>query len=288
MRFRKNLSVLLCILLSCLCFAGCNGVDDYPVSVGGTNITKQPQKVVAFSEQAASAIFALGYDSYLVGAPAEFLETEIAGITNIGYTRFVDFEKVYDLKPDVVIVPGQLEASYLESMKLRDIAVVTLETPTKYSEIGPYYLALSKLFLGNNNYSEAYDACYGEIQRTVKSVKLLNSGVNKKVGVFVEPDFPITGDTLGGEALKEAGFNNIGEGFEYYMMSNDEIIAANPDVIFCNIGDSEAILSKESYKTITAVKNAAVYEIDVSALAFAAEGFTAVLQDMTTYLSKVK
>ena len=92
MRFRKNLSVLLCILLSCLCFAGCNGVDDYPVSVGGTNITKQPQKVVAFSEQAASAIFALGYDSYLVGAPAEFLETEIAGITNIGYTRFVDFE----------------------------------------------------------------------------------------------------------------------------------------------------------------------------------------------------
>ena len=92
MRFRKNLSVLLCVLLSCLCFAGCNGVDDYPVSVGGTNITKQPQKVVAFSEQAASAIFALGYDSYLVGAPAEFLETEIAGITNIGYTRFVDFE----------------------------------------------------------------------------------------------------------------------------------------------------------------------------------------------------
>lgn len=288
MKSIKILSVLLCVLIACFCFAGCNGVDDYPVTVGGAEITEAPQKVVAFSEQAASAIFALGYDSYLVGATSEFFKTEMAGVTDIGPARFVNFEKVYELKPDVIIVPGELESSYLESMKLRNIAVVTLETPKNYSEVGPYYMALSKLFLGNNDYSQAYDACYGEMARVVKSLKALNSGINKSVAVFIEPDFPITGDTMGGQVLKEIGLNNIAQNFEYYMMSNDEIIAANPDVIFCNIGDSEAILTKESYKNITAIKNAAVYEIDVPALVFAGEGFTAVLQDMTTYLSKVK
>ena len=288
MKFKKNLSVLLCILLAAFCFAGCNGVDDYPVNVGGAEITKAPQKVVAFSEQAASAIFALGYDSYLVGAPTEFFKTEMPNITDIGYTRFIDFETVYELKPDVIIVPGQLEGSYLESMKLRDISVVLLETPTNYSEIGPYYMALSKLFLGNNDYSGAYDACYGEMTRVVKSLKALNNDVDKKVAVFAEPDFPITGDTMGGQILNEIGLKNIGQNFKNYMMGYDEIVAANPDVIFCNIGDSEAILTKESYKDITAIKNAAVYEIDVPALVFAGEGFTAVIQDMTTYLSKVK
>ena len=288
MKLVKILSVFLSILLISTCFAGCDGVDDFPVTVGGASITKAPQKVVAFTEQAASAIFALGYDDYLVGAPTEFFDTEMPNITDIGYTRYVDFEAVYKLKPDVVIVPGQLEDSYLESMKLRGISVVLLETPTKYSEIGPYYMALSKLFLGNNDYTEAYNACYGEMSRVVKSLKILNSEVDKKVAVFIEPDFPITGDTMGGQILNEIGIKSIGQDYENYMMSYLEIANANPDVIFCGIGDSEAILNKESYKDITAIKNGAVYEIDIPALVFAAEGFTAVIQDMTTYLAKAK
>ncbi len=288
MKLVKILSVFISVLLVLTCFAGCDGVDDFPVTVGGANIDKAPQKVVAFSEQAASAIFALGYDDYLVGAPTEFFDTEMPNITNIGYTRYVDFEAVYDLKPDVVITPAELEASYLESMKLRNITVVTLETPTKYAEVGPYYKALAQLFLGNKDYTGAYDAVYGEMQRTVKSLKILNSEVDKKVAVFIEPDFPIGGDVLAGEVLKEIGINNVAHDFPNYMMSNDDFVASNPDVIFCAIGDSEAILKKESYKDITAIKNGAVYEIDIPALVFAAEGFTAVIQDMTTYLAKAK
>lgn len=281
----KLISILLCLVLTFVCITACND-GNFPVTVGGTEIAKAPKKVVAFSEQAASAICALGYKSYLVGAPKEFLSSPVDGVTDIGFAYNVDFEKVYSLNPDLVIVPAELVSSHKESMALRNISVVTLETPVNYSQVAPYYEALSKMFLGNNKYTQAYDTYIGESERQIADIKKENEGINKRVAVFIEPGFPVTGDTLPGQALEKVGINNIAKDHTDYMMSYIDIVKADPEVIFCGVGTSQRIMENESYKDITAIKNGAVYEIDVTAITFAAEGFVATLKEMSTYLSK--
>lgn len=284
LRIIKFLSVVLSIMLLILAFAGCKANDGYPVMVGDTEITEPPKTVAVISEQAASAIYALGYKSYLVGAPAEFLETEIEGITNLGETMFIDFEKVYELSPDVLITPAELTDSVKENLKARDITVVLLLTPTKYSEVAPYYEALSKLFLGEEKYLEAYDPCIGENERIISETKTSLNGVTKRVALYVEEGFVATGDTIAGQAMEKAGMVNIAAEHTDYMMSFVDIKVADPEVIFCPAGLSETILKEETYKELTAVKNAAVYEVDVEALVYASEGFAATLQSMSKYL----
>ena len=283
MKIIKILSVLMAILILVLSMTACKD-SGFPVTVGGAEITEPPQTVAVISEQAASAICALGYKDYLVAAPSEFLTTKMEGVTDLGSTMFIDYEKVYELSPNVLITPGELTSSVLENLKMRNINVVVLKNPSKYSEVAPYYEALSKLFLGENKYTEAYDAYIGETKRIISETKTSLQGVNKKVALFVEEGFIATGDTLAGEALEKAGFINIGSEKTDYMMSAEEIKNANPDVIFCPEGLSEIIMGMKVYKDVTAIKNGAVYEVDASALVFASEGFAATIQSMSKYL----
>lgn len=284
MKIIKILSVVMAVMLLMGSFAGCVEKSGYPVTVGGAEISKAPEKVAVLSEQAASAIYALGYKSYLVGAPSEFLETEIPGVTDLGNSMFIDYDKVYELAPDVLIVQGELSDSVMANLKSRNITVVLLETPIKYSEVAPYYEALSKLFLGEIKYTEAYDPYIGESERIISETATSLKGVTKRVALFVEEGYVATGDTIAGEALTKAGMKNIAADKTDYMMSAAEIREADPEVIFCPEGLSESIMQLEAYKDITAVKNGAVYEVDAEALVYASEGFAATIQSMAKYL----
>lgn len=280
----KFLSITLSFLLVFFAFSGCKASNGYPVTVGDTEISDPPKTVAVLSEHTASAICALGYKSYLVGAPDEFFTTEIKGIANLGETMFIDFETVYELSPDVLIIPAELADSVKENLKSRNIKTVLLQTPTKYDDIAPYYQALSKLFLGEERYIEAYNPYIDETERIIKDTKASLSGVTKRVALYVEEGFVATGDTIAGQAIERAGMVNIAAAHTDYIMSFADIKAADPEVIFCPAGLSENIIGAESYKEITAVKNGAVYEVDVEALVYASEGFAATLQSMSKYL----
>lgn len=284
MKIIKFLSFTLTLLTLILAFAGCKAYNGYPVTVGDTEITEPPKAVAVLSEQTASAICALGYKTYLVGAPSEFLTTKMEGVTDLGETMFIDFEKVYELSPDVLITHAELTDSVKENLKARKIKTVLLKTPTKYNEVAPYYMALSKLFLGEEKYIEAYDPYIGESERIINETKTTLNGVTKRVALYVEEGFVATGDTIAGEAMQRAGMTNIAANYTDYMMSFAEIKDADPEVIFCPEGLSEIILKEEIYKDITAVKNGAVYEVDVEALVYASEGFAATIQSMSKYL----
>ena len=284
MKIIRLLAVILTVLTLIFTFSGCAAEKGFPVTVGGEEITKAPKTVATLSSQAASSICALGYKSYLVGAPSEFLETKMDGVTDLGPASNIDFEKLYELSPDVVISPAELVDSIKENLASRKIAVVSLKTPTTYNEVAPYYEALSKLFLGSENYKEAYDPYITENQRIVSDIKKSLSGVTTKVAVFVEEGFVVTGDTIAGQALKEAGMINIAQDNNSYMMSFPDMRKANPEVIFCAKGLSEIIMEQERYAEFAAVKNAEVYEVDVEALIYYTEGFAATLQSMSKYL----
>ena len=76
MKIIKFLSVILVFAILICSFSGCKEESGYPVLVGDVEIFDVPQTVAVLSEHAASAICALGYRSYLVGAPTEFFKTD--------------------------------------------------------------------------------------------------------------------------------------------------------------------------------------------------------------------
>ena len=284
MKIIRFLAAVITVLALIFTFSGCAEEKGFPVTVGGAEITEQPKTVATLSEQAASAICALGYKSYLVGAPSEFITPEMTGVTDLGNSRKLDHDAIYELAPDVLIVPGELLDSIQENLNSRNIKTVLLTTPATYDEVAPYYEALSKLFLGSEKYKEAYDPYITESERIISDVKKSLNGVNKKVLLYIEEGFVATGDTVAGQAMQRAGMINVAAEKTSYMMSFADIKEANPDIIFCAKGLSKTFMESDNYSELAAVKNGAVYEVDASALVYATEGFAATLQSMSKYI----
>lgn len=287
MKFLKIISLMVVFVLCIMAFSGCTLFEkDYPVDVAGVTVNKMPERVAALSQSAASSISALGYGEYLVGAPSAFLTGEETGIVDLGNPLMPNEEALLELSPDVLVVSEALTTDLMDRLALRGVTVITLKTPTQYSEVAPYYTELSKLFIGKKKYLETADPFNASMENSLSELKASNAAITKSVVVFIDGDFVATGDTLAGQALAKAGIKNIAESSTDYVMTTENIATANPDVIFCSSGMSNAILTNEAYKEINAIKNAAVYEVDVFALSFAGDGFIAALQDMSTYLKQ--
>ncbi len=286
MKFRSIVGLFVVVILLMISVCGCSLFKtDYPVTVGTVEIKEQPLRVATLSEAAASSIYALGYPSYLVGAPSTFLRKGMEGVTDLGNPVVPNKEALYTLAPDVLITATEPDAAFAQELNLRNITVVTLKTPEKYSEVAAYYTELCKLFVGKEKYDETVSVYLEEMERVLGEIKKSNQALTQKALVLLEEGFVVTPDTLGGEAMKKAGIPNAATG-QHYRMSEDAIKKANPDVMFVPTGQSETLLKNKSFADITAIKNGAVYEVDWIALCYAGEGFVATLQDMTTYMKQ--
>lgn len=287
MKFLKIISIMVVFVLCMTAVSGCSLFEkDYPVIVGDITVKKMPERVATLSQSAASSICALGYGDFLVGAPSAFLSEGQTGITDLGNPLMPNEEALLELSPDVLLVSEELTAELADRLVLRGVTVIMLETPDQYSEVAPYYTELSKLFVGKKKYTQTAEAFNSAMENSLSELSLGNQSVAKSSVVFIDSGFVATGDTLAGQALAKSGIKNIAEGYKDYVMPIEDIVTANPDVIFCPVGMSNSILTNEAYKDITAIKNAAVYEIDVFALSYAGDGFIAALQDMSTYLNQ--
>ncbi len=287
MKFLKIFCFLIVFACVCTGISGCALFErDYPVEVGGVEIKVLPERVATLSEAAASSIWALGYKSYLIGAPTTFITDDMVGVTDLGTPIMPNEKALLELAPDVLITATKLSESLTEQLRLRDVKVLTLPTPETYSEVEPYYTELAKLFLGKKKYEEAVSVFWGETERVLSELKTANASLQKKAVVLLEAGYVVTGDTLAGEALEKVGIKNIAVDAKNYQMKKSEVVEANPDVIFCMPGMSDAIFADKDYKKTTAVTEAAVYEIDWIALCYAGEGFAGTLQDMSTYMKQ--
>lgn len=287
MKSRKIISLLAVFTLICGICSGCALFErDYPVTVAGQEITALPERVATFSEAAASAIYAMGYQSHLVGAPTTFIAEDMTGVTDLGTPVMPNEKALLELAPDVLITATALDGDLVEKLRLRDITVLTLKTPDSYEAVQPYYTELYKLFLGKKKYEEAVAVYWGETERVLGELKTANTSLSKKAIVLLEEGHVVTGDTLGGQAMAKAGITNVAADATHYTMSTEAVVKANPDVIFCAAGMSDAVFQNKAYKEVTAIKEAAVYEIDIIALCYAGEGFAAALQSMSTYLKQ--
>lgn len=92
--------------------------------LGETAVSKNPSKVVLFDFGLYDSLVALGLADKVVGLPLgnapEYIKGRIANdVANVGGMKAPDFEKLAELKPDLIIITGRQGASY---EKLTNIA----------------------------------------------------------------------------------------------------------------------------------------------------------------------
>lgn len=283
---KKILGIITALFLLAFC-SGCElFTTDYPVEIGNTTIKKQPESVVVLSENTAFAVEAMGYSDKIIGAPSEYLLNKTdSKITDVGSSMLIDYEKVKSLKPDVIIAPEDLGTDFTDEFKKAGADFAVIKTPDTFYDLLNCYIDISKLFNGKKSKSQQKaEEYYNSVTTTLNDLNTKNNGISKKLLVFPEYGFVVTGDTFAGQALKKAGIPNLADAGKNYMMSYDEILKADPEIIFCPKGKGEEFI--KNYSELTAAKNGCVYEINMPALLYGGSGFTETLTEISNYIGK--
>lgn len=281
---KRVLGVVLALFIV-LNMAGCSP-KGYPVVVGETEISAPPKKVVAFSDNIAFAIADLGYEELIVGATEGFINSGKSGVANISGQYEAELDVVAALKPDLAISPVKLSAKAEQMLNDAEIPYVVVATPENLEGLKTFYNTLARVFAGEEKYIETAEMFITKTEQELSALNTANASKDKTALIFVEEGLVATPDTLAGELATAAGIKNAAQQFKNYEMPEEEIKKADPQVIICPKGLSDSIIKAPALNETTAVKNAAVYEVELASLLYGTSGSVSVLKEITNYISK--
>jgi cobalamin transport system substrate-binding protein len=231
-----KLSIIL-FVVGILLSLGLSQVDLIRPINANNNMDLYPKRVICSAPNIVEVVYALGQEKRVIGVsdftiyPPEALEKD-----KIGGWINPNFEKVLSLRPDLVIVQGEM-AKYLDFCKDKNIPVLRVDMEN-----------LASMYDGIKVIGEALGC--GEkateiITKTRKELDLIrNETKNNKVkaDVFITISrrigslsgiYTINGTTFINELLNIAGGRNVFEDASgrYPVISKESLLVRNPDII---------------------------------------------------------
>lgn len=238
----------------------------------GNEITfdEAPKTIVSMQPSNTEILFALGLNEEIVGVndydnyPAEALEKE-----KIGGMQF-NVEKIVSLQPDVVFAhESGLNSGAEGYQQIRDagIKVFVVKNATNFEET---YSTIEQLGQATGKTKEAATVVE-DMKAKIAEVLEKTDKVENKKRVFIEtsdaPDIYAPGkNTFMQEILDMIGAENVVTATDWVVISPEEIVSQNPDVIIVmysyvpNI--IESVKNRDGFGDITAVKEDKVIQVD--------------------------
>jgi len=224
-----------------------------------------PQRIISLGPSITKGLYLLGVENKLIAnttyciSPPEAKEKE-----KIGTVVEVNIEKVFRLKPDLVLATSLTNSRAKEKLRNLGINVITFPTPRDFSDLCRQFLELGRLAGKRKKAEEIVKSAKDKVTSIREKVKNL-----PKPKVFVQvgarPLFTATGNYFVNDYIEFAGGINIAEEAKEGIYSREQVLKANPDVIIITTMGIVAEEEKEiwqRYKTLSAVKNGRIYIID--------------------------
>lgn len=224
-----------------------------------------PQRIISLGPSITKALYLLGVEDKLIANTVYCLSPPGArDKEKIGTVVEVNIERVFHLKPDLVLATSLTSPKTKEKLKNLGIKLVTFPTPRTFSQMCKQFLELGTL-VGKVKVAEeivknaADKACsIKEKSKNIPHPKVL-------VQVGARPLFVATGRYFVNDYIEFAGGINIAKDAKEGIYSREQILRADPEVIIITKMGIAAEKEKEvwqKYKTLSAVKSGRIYIID--------------------------
>lgn len=263
------MSVLLLLAVGC----GTQGASE-PGTVTITDdadrtvtIEGKVERIISLAPSSTEMLFALGLGERVVGVskycdyPAEAADKE-----KIGTLRELDYEKIIELAPDLILGAGLTSEEAIAKMDELGLSVVVLAA----SDLEGVFANIEMVgqITGAEKESEKLIA---ELRAKLDNLLAKIENVSHKPRVFLEISsslYTVGPDTFMGAFIDLAGGVNIAADSEtsWPQFSAEEIIERDPEVIVLADTDlevtAEMVKARPGWENITAIKNDAVHNID--------------------------
>ena len=242
-------------------------VDDFGFEVV---INKTPERIVSLAPSNTEILFALGLGDKIVGVtdydnyPPEALKKPKVG----GFST-VNIEKVLSLNPDLVVAAYGNGAETVETLRGYGITVIALN-PRNLTDVMRNIEMLGKITGTGENATKLVEMMKQKI-REVEEATANNSRRPKVAHIlWHDPIWVSGGETFIDELIRIAGGTNaFGDMEGWKIVSIEDLLARNPDIIIVNsgtgMGGKNNILynwAMRELKDVNAVREGRVYVID--------------------------
>ncbi len=231
------------------------------------------KKIVSLAPSNTELLFAVGAGAYVIGRD-EFSDypAEAKGLPSVGGSMGnYDLEEIARLQPDLVLAASLNTPEQVQSIEALGLKVYYLANPTTFDGLYANVLTAGQL-TGRTTQAETLVASLKQRVKAVEGEVAKTTGHPK---VFYEldatdPAKPWTAgtgsfiDTL----IKMAGGVNVASSLnsDYAQISQEELIAANPDVILLGDGaygvTPAKVAARPGWGSMAAVKNNRVLTFD--------------------------
>ncbi len=231
------------------------------------NITK----VVSLSPAASMIIDSLGGSSKLTA-----VDKTSADYVSVSST--VDASGAAGLSPEVIFVDEADKAA----VGTTDIPVFVIPQAQSVADINNLIRLCGKV-IGVNA-----DDAVSKVTNVMNVAQMNSSSYSTRYKAYID----LGGETVGTgtfitELLHASGLENVCTGDGFCTMTDDEIIAANPEFIF-TCGDVNDYLNNSAFADVAAVANNHVYSLDKKDIRYGSSNITNAVSIMNEAVSSIR
>lgn len=276
-KFKRLLAVFSIMILSLVVLTGCGDKTVTMKDRSGEEFTapKKIERIISTAPSNTEILVGLGLGDKIVAI--DKYSADIKGLNK--EVEKIDFrnpnaEAIIGLKPDIVIASTHNKEGEEDPFKLiKEAGIPVVYVPTSGGFDGIYedINFLAKLTGTESKGTEIIDG----MKKEVSEIKEIAKNIKDKKTVYFEigssPNlFSFGNNTFLNSMIEIVGAKNIfADQKEWISPSPESVIKANPDVILTNETYLEnpikSIEDRAGFNTIKAVKDKAVYEINLNA-----------------------
>jgi iron complex transport system substrate-binding protein len=247
----------------------------YPINITdnlGCTVTieKTPMRIVSLSPCNTEILFAVGAgDRVVAGTMYDTYPPEAVNLTKIGGFSSVNIEAVVNMSPDLVLAEDGNGLDTINALKSLDLKVVTLNPKTMDNILENIRLVGN--ITGNDAAAESLTA---DMTQQIGNITDMTEDIpnSRKPRVLYivwhEPMYAAGAGSYPDDLIQMAGGNNIIEAQGWPVISIEDVVDKNPQIIICSgMGGGsytimEAITGNQVLAQTDAVKNNKVYPAD--------------------------
>ncbi|NOR60351.1 MAG: ABC transporter substrate-binding protein [Methanosarcinales archaeon] len=247
----------------------------YPINITdnlGCTVTieKTPMRIVSLSPCNTEILFAVGAgDRVVAGTTYDTYPLEAVNLSKIGGFSSVNIEAVVNMSPDLVLAEDGNGLDTINALKSLDLKVVTLNPKTMDDILENIRLVGN--ITGNDAAAESLTA---DMTQQIGNITDMTEDIpnSRKPRVLYivwhEPMYAAGAGSYPDDLIQMAGGNNIIQAQGWPVISIEDVVDKNPQIIICSSmgGGSytimEAITGNQVLAQTDAVKNNKVYPAD--------------------------
>lgn len=247
-----------------------------------------PKRIISLGPSITKALYLLGAENELIADTVYCVYPQGAkDKEKIGTVVEINIEKIFSLKPDLVLATSLTNPKAKEKLKNLGVKIITLPAPKDFSGLCEQFLELGRR-TGREDTAE----------KIVKSAKNKTAFIKEKVKYLPWPKVFVQ---VGAKPLKAANENyfindyiksgggiNIAKYAPEGIYSKEQVLKDNPDIIIITrMGMASEIERKnwQSFKALNAVKFNRIYIVDTDELTSPTpESFAATLEEIARIL----